>query len=53
MSTSEVEEKKLDLQMRVWNARMIIPESVVFRVFRKPEECAEDVEHVLEGNQSV
>ncbi|KAI0917865.1 hypothetical protein AcV5_002696 [Taiwanofungus camphoratus] len=38
---SEAERKRTDLQMRVWRARMEVPEHIPLRVFRRPEECVE------------
>lgn len=41
---SDVEWKRLELQMRVDRARMGMPQSVKFRLFTKPEECVEAFE---------
>lgn len=36
-----LEKRRLELQMRVWRARVQVPEGVVMRVFRDPKECVE------------
>ncbi|KAG7444523.1 uncharacterized protein BT62DRAFT_971263 [Guyanagaster necrorhizus] len=37
----EAEKKKLELQMRIYSARAMIPKHIPFRVFRSPEDCVE------------
>ena len=38
---TEPERRRLDLQSRVWRARLEAPEHIPLRVFRKPDECVE------------
>lgn len=38
---TEAERKKIELQMRVYSARAMIPKHIPFRVFRSPEDCVE------------
>ncbi|CCM02585.1 uncharacterized protein FIBRA_04688 [Fibroporia radiculosa] len=38
---SDVERRRSDLQMRVWRARLDIPDHIPLRIFRTPEECEE------------
>ena len=38
---TELEKKRMDLQMRVYKARAQIPPHIHLRVFRKAEECVE------------
>jgi hypothetical protein len=41
---TDVEKKKAELQVRVWKARAIVPDSIPLRVFQQPQQCAEVVE---------
>ncbi|KAK0440941.1 uncharacterized protein EV420DRAFT_1580999 [Desarmillaria tabescens] len=38
---TEAERKQIELQMRVYSARAMIPKHIPFRVFRSPEDCVE------------
>lgn len=38
---SEAEKKRMELQIRVYRARALMPSHVPLRIFRKPEECVE------------
>ena len=38
---SEPEKRRNELQMRVWRARVQIPQHIPLRIFRRPEECLE------------
>ena len=38
---TDAERKRFDLQMRVYKARMEMPDSIPLRVFRNPAECVE------------
>lgn len=49
-SLSDVEKKRLDLQMRVWRARYAVPPHIPIRIFREPEECVE-VNRILDHLQ--
>lgn len=40
-SMSDVEKKRCDLQMRVYKARVVVPDAIPLRVFRDPRECEE------------
>lgn len=40
-SLSDPEKKRLELQNRVWAARVQMPRNIPLRVFRSPEECVE------------
>lgn len=50
-TSAEGEKKRGELQMRVCTARTQMPGKVVLRVFRSPEECREDVERILGGEE--
>ena len=54
-TTSDPERKRQELQNRVWAARLRMPENVLLRVFRSPEECVEAKEildHLLNDQLS-
>ncbi|KAI0642090.1 hypothetical protein C8Q79DRAFT_918503 [Trametes meyenii] len=38
---TDAEKKRVDLQMRVWRARLDVVPRILIRVFREPEECVE------------
>ena len=40
-SLSFLEKKSSELQVRVWKAKLVIPDHIKFRVFREPEDCVE------------
>ncbi|KAK7466291.1 hypothetical protein VKT23_005019 [Stygiomarasmius scandens] len=44
----DLERKRYDLQMKVWTARSMMPDSVMLRVFRDPAECSPEM-RVLMG----
>ncbi|KZT70788.1 hypothetical protein DAEQUDRAFT_667164 [Daedalea quercina L-15889] len=50
---TEPERRRLDLQSRVWRARLEAPEHIPLRVFRSPDECVESqiILEVLLGRQ--
>ncbi|KAH9940884.1 uncharacterized protein BXZ73DRAFT_42343 [Epithele typhae] len=47
---TEVERRRLDLQMRLWKARYEVPPHIPIRLFREPEECVE-AEEILQRVQ--
>ena len=53
---TDAERKRLDLQMRVYKARLEVPREIPVRVFVSPEECVEAeaiLEKVREGARRV
>ncbi|KAI0832003.1 hypothetical protein BC628DRAFT_1407544 [Trametes gibbosa] len=38
---SDAEKRRVELQARVWRARLDVPPGIAVRVFREPEECVE------------
>lgn len=53
---TDTERKRLDLQMRVYKARLEVPREIPVRVFVSPEECVEAeviLEKVREGKGRV
>ena len=46
---SEAERKRAELQDRVWSARTKVPEHIVLRIFRHPDECVVEVGDLLKG----
>ncbi|KAH9857256.1 hypothetical protein C2E23DRAFT_381428 [Lenzites betulinus] len=38
---SDAEKRRMELQARVWRARLDVPPGIPIRVFREPEECVE------------
>lgn len=48
----DAEWKRLELQMRVDRARVYMPQSVRFRLFVSPEECAEAFEVLDQLNKT-
>lgn len=45
---SEAERRLSELQMRIWRARLDVPEHIPLRIFRQPEEC-EEANIILDG----
>lgn len=41
MPGSESDKQRLNLQIRLWKARLEVPPNIVVRVFREPQECVE------------
>lgn len=41
MPGSESDKQRLNLQIRLWKARIEVPPNIVVRVFREPQECVE------------
>lgn len=42
------ERKRSELQMRVWKARLAMPNRVKLRVFKDPRECEEETDEILQ-----
>ncbi|KAI0741654.1 hypothetical protein C8Q80DRAFT_1274047 [Daedaleopsis nitida] len=49
-SLSDAEKKRVELQMRLWRARLEVSRQVAIRIFREPEECVE-VNEILDSLQ--
>lgn len=47
MNLTEPEKKRMELQMRVYRARAVIPDHIPLRIFRHPQECIE-AENILD-----
>ncbi|KAI0331653.1 hypothetical protein GY45DRAFT_1322007 [Cubamyces sp. BRFM 1775] len=47
---SDAEKKRLELQTRLWKARLDVPPHIPIRIFREPEECVE-VDEILDRLQ--
>ncbi|KAF5353097.1 hypothetical protein D9758_008708 [Tetrapyrgos nigripes] len=45
---ADSERKRYDLQVRVWNARSVIPDGILLRVFRDPGECWAEMDRLIE-----
>lgn len=45
---TEAEKKRLELQTRVWAARLEIPSQIPLRIFREPEVCANETREILD-----
>ena len=46
----DAEKKMVDLQVRLWRARLDVPPHIPLRIFREPEECVE-VNEILDRLQ--